>query len=72
MKYSRPIYEECDRLAAEYSARYQDYLDAQDTLALTAKDDPSYVQKRKHLDKIRGQLAEAGKREDFHESTHQD
>ena len=72
MRYKRPTCEECIRLAAERTALFQEYLDAKDALALTAKNDDLYPERRKRLDKLTGQLNEAGKREDFHESSHQD
>ena len=72
MRYARPRCEECVRLAAECSALFQAYLDAKAALALTGKNDPDYGERRKQLDTVTGQLKEARKREDFHESTHQE
>ena len=72
MRYARSHCEECCRLAAESAALNQEYLDAKDALALTPKNDHAYLEKRKHLDKLIGQLGEARKQEDFHESTHHD
>src|SRR5438874_13664864 len=72
MRYARRSCEECTRLAAERAALYQQYLDAKDALTLTQKNAPDYPARRKHLDKINGQLGEARKREDWHEQTHQD
>ena len=72
MRYKRPTCEECVRLAAERGALFQEYLDAKDALALAPKNDRMYAERRKRLDHLTGQLNEAGKREDFHENTHQD
>ena len=72
MRYARPTCEECVRLAAESAALYQEYLDAKDALTLTPKNDRAYLERRKRLDRVTGQLTEASKREGFHESTHQD
>jgi hypothetical protein len=72
VRYARPRCEECVRLAAESTAIFQEYLSAKDDLTMTPKDDRSYIEKRKHLDKVIGQLRESRKREDFHEETHQD
>jgi hypothetical protein len=69
---ARPTCEECVRLATDRTALFQEYLDAKDALALTPKNDAAYAERRKQLDKVTGQLREARKREDFHESTHQD
>ena len=72
MRYARPTCEECIELAAERARLFQEYLDAKDAFALTPKNDPTYSERRKHLDKVTGQLTEAGRREDLHEATHQD
>ena len=39
---------------------------------MTLKNDRTYLEKRKHLNRVTGQLGEAHKRGDFHEQTHQD
>jgi hypothetical protein len=72
MRYARPSCEECIRLAAEYAARYQDYLDAKDALKLTAKNDLLYGERAQHLKSVIGQLREAARRDSAHEATHQD
>ena len=72
VRYARPRCEECVKLSAETSSTFQEYLSAKDELTLTSKIDAAYLEKRKHLDKVTGQLREARKREDFHENTHQD
>jgi hypothetical protein len=56
MRYARPTREKCVRLAAEYAALYQEYLDARDALALTPKNDRAFLERRQHLDKVTGQL----------------
>ena len=72
MRYARPNCEECIRLAAEYSAIYQEYLASRDELKMTPKNDPAFLGRRQHLDKVTGQLREAGRRDQLHEETHQD
>jgi hypothetical protein len=72
MRYARPSCEQCIRLAAEYSALFQQYLDASDALALTPKNDPGYAERRRDLNRVSGQLREARKRDDAHEMTHRD
>lgn len=69
MRYSRHC-DECIRLAADTAALFQEYLDAKDALTMTAKNDAAYVQRRKHLDKVTGQLTEAQKRQDYHDKMH--
>lgn len=39
---------------------------------MTSKNDRAYLEKRKHLDKVTGQLREALKRDTLHEETRQD
>ena len=39
---------------------------------MTPKDSPNYPERRMHLDKLRGQLREARRRDAAHEETHQD
>jgi hypothetical protein len=72
VRYARPSCDERIRLAADTAAVYQEYLAAKDALTLTPKESRDHPERRKHLDRVRGQLGEARKREDFHESTHQD
>jgi hypothetical protein len=40
MRYARPSCDQYIRLAAEYAALFQDYVDAKDALVLTRKNDP--------------------------------
>jgi len=72
VRYARPRCDECVRLAAECQAIFQEYLSAKDDLAMTLKNDPTHLHKRRHLDTVTGQLREAHKREDVHEKSHQD
>ena len=72
MRYARPRCDECVRLAAEYSALYQEHIAATEELKMTSKNDPEWLERRKHLDKVTGQMNEARKREQLHEETHQD
>jgi hypothetical protein len=72
VRHARPTCEECVRLAADCAALFQEYLDARDALALTPKNDRAYLEMRKRLDKVKGQLREARKRDSYHEGTHQD
>jgi hypothetical protein len=39
---------------------------------MTPKDDRAYLERRKHLDNVEGQLREALRRDQLHEKTHQD
>ena len=64
--------DECTRLAAESAALFQQYLDAKDALTLTSKNDPARLERRKHLDRVSGQLREARRRSNLHEETHHD
>jgi hypothetical protein len=41
--------------------RYQEFLVARDELKMTPKNDRAYLERRKHLDKVTGQLREARK-----------
>jgi hypothetical protein len=72
VRYARPRCEECVRLAAEYEAFYQEWVASRDELKMTRKDDRAYLERRKHLDKVAGQLREALRRDQLHEKTHQD
>ncbi len=72
MRHARPSCDECTRLAAETSALYQALLDAQDALAFTDKNHRQFVERRRALEQLRGQLREARKRDAAHEATHQD
>ena len=67
---ARPTCEECVRLEAEFTALFQTYLDARETLMLTLTSDGAYLERLTHLDDAKGQLREAWKRDEFHESTH--
>ncbi len=51
---------------------YQALLDAQDALAFTDKNHRQFVERRRALEQLRGQLREARKRDAAHEATHQD
>jgi hypothetical protein len=72
MRYARPTCDECVKLAAESAALYQEFLNAKDLFKMTPKNDRAYLERRNHLGIVTGQLGEARKREDLHESSHQD
>jgi hypothetical protein len=72
VRYARPRCEECVRLTAEYNAFFQEYLASRDEIKMTPKTDRAYLERRKHLDKVKGQLREALRRDKLHEKTHQD
>jgi len=39
---------------------------------MTPKNSPDYLERRKHLDRLSGQLREARRRDAAHQETHQD
>jgi hypothetical protein len=67
LRYARPHCDECVKLAAECSALYLAYCAAAEELTMTPKNSPDYLERRKHLDKLRGQLREARRRDAAHE-----
>ena len=72
MRYARPHCDECVRLAAESSALFLEHSAASEQFRMTPQNDRTYVEKRKRVEKLIGQLREARRREDLHEETHQD
>jgi len=72
LRYARPHCDECVRLAGDCSAVYLAYRAAEEELMMTSKNSPDYLQRRKHLDKLSGQLRAARRRDAAHEETHQD
>jgi len=72
MRYARPTCDECVRLAAATQTLSLERKAAEDEFLMTRKNDPTYADRKKELDRIQGRLKEAMKREQQHEDTHQD
>ena len=65
MSYNKDC-EECIKLQADRIAKFAEYQNAKDVLAMTPRKDVAYFQRNAELKRAIGRLREAGKREDSH------
>jgi hypothetical protein len=59
---------ECARLSELYWSLHADHVAARDELTITKKNDPSFVAKRKEVDRIRGLQHDVASQQDAHRS----